>query len=170
MKIALLIVVLAAAGGGFFGWQQHQELARVKGDLSATKASLDQVTTDARNAKADAAAARKEVEDQKAALQQARVDVEAAKNFLEMEKGHSARLQQELALAREQIAYMRTRSSAPARYSDPGVIPRAVVIQPSRIEAIRVMPSQSQSRAVGAGVNPAAPAPQEGYARPPQGQ
>ena len=161
MKIVLAIVVLAAAGGGFFGWQQHQELARVKSDLSATKASLDQATGEARNAKADAISAKKELEDQKAALQQARVDVDAAKGFLEMEKSHSARLQQELTLAHEQMAYLRGRS-APAGYRDPGVIPRAVVIQPSRIEAIRVMPGQAQQRAV----SPGAPASSEGYARP----
>src|SRR5258708_21540421 len=125
MKIALLIVVLAAAGGGFFGWQQHQELARVKSDLSATKASLDQATGEARNAKADAMSAKKELEDQKAALQQARVDVDAAKGFLEMEKSHSARLQQELVLAREQIAYMRTRSFVPGCYHE-GMVPMPV--------------------------------------------
>lgn len=163
MKIALIIVVLATAGGGYFGWQQQQELTRVKGDLSATKASLDQATAEARTAKADAAAAKKEVEDQKAALQQSQTDAEAAKNFLEMEKAHSARLQQELALAREQMAYLRGRN-APARVPE-GMIPMPV--QP-RIEAIRIAPNFQQGRAIGAGTPAKPPVSSEGYTRPQQ--
>ncbi len=156
MKIALVIIVLAAAGGGFFGWQQHQELAQVKTDLAATKASLERATTEAGAAKAAATAAKKELDDQKAALEQAKIDVEAAKGFLEMEKSHSARLQQELALAHEQMAYMRGRN-APAGYRD-GMVPMPV--QP-RIEAIRIAPNsgiqQHRSMAVPA-ASPAAPA------------
>ncbi len=164
MKIALLIVILAAAGGGFFGWQQHQELTRVKSDLSVTKGSLDQATVDARNAKADATAAKKELEDQKAALQQARIDADAAKGFLEMEKSHSARLQQELALTREQIAYMRTRSSGPGRYPE-GMVPMPV--QP-KIEAIRIAPSYGLQRSYGAGSPAKPPVSSQENARPQQ--
>jgi multidrug efflux pump subunit AcrA (membrane-fusion protein) len=164
MKIVLAIVILAAAGGGYFGWQQHQDLQRTKADLATTKASLDQATAEARNAKADAAAARKEVADQKAALQQARSDVESAKSFLEMEKIHSARLQQELTLTREQIAYLRTRSSGPGRYPE-GMLPMPV--RP-RIEAIRIAPNSAQQRSFGAASPAKPPVSSEGYTRPQQ--
>src|SRR4051812_42335967 len=117
MKIALAIVIVVAAVGGYFGWQQHQELLQTKGDLAATKTALDKASADANAAMTEAAAARKAVEDQKAELQQARIDIDAAKGFLEMEKAHSARLQQELTLAREQMAYMRGRN-APAGYRE----------------------------------------------------
>jgi len=161
--IALVVVVLAAGGGGFLGWQQHQELARTKTDLAGTKSALDKASADARTAKADAAAARKEVEEQKAALQQVRIEADSAKAFMESEKAHSARLQSELSLAREQIAHLRTRSSSPAQYSQQPMIVRPV---PARIEAIQVQ----RGTAIGVGVPPqqAAPAPGQGYARPPQ--
>ncbi len=166
--IALVIVVLAAGGGGYFAWQQHQELGRTKTDLASTKSALDQAGADARAAKTDAAAARKEVEDQKAALQQARVDADSAKAFLETEKGHSARLQGELNLAREQIAFLRARGPASrTQPMQPSVIqPTIVQTRPARIEAIQVQ----RGTAIGAGVPPqqAAPAPGQGYARPPQ--
>lgn len=151
MKIVLAIVVLALAVGGYFGWQQHQELRRTKVDLAGTQAALEKASADANAARTDAAAARKAVEDQKAELQQAKNDAEAAGKFLEMEKAHSARLQQELTLAREQVAYMQSRSA--------GVVGRPYAIQP-RIEAIRIAPSAIQGRAVGHGVAaqpPAAP-------------
>src|SRR4051812_16338076 len=105
--IALVVALLAAAGSGAFAWQQRQDLLLTKADLTSTKAALDQATTEARAAKAEAVAAKKELDDQKAALQQARIDADAAKGFLEMEKAHSARLQQELVLAQEQMAYLR---------------------------------------------------------------
>src|SRR5260221_13779505 len=145
MKIALLIVGLAAAGGGFFGWQQHQELRRIKADLATTQASLDLASAEARKATTEASAAKKELEDQKAALQQARIDADAAKGFLEMEKSHSARLQQELALTREQIAYMRTRSSGPGRY------PERMVPTPGqpKIKAILIAPNYGLRHAYG---------------------
>ena len=153
MKIALVILLLAIAGGGYFGWQQHQDLMRVKGELVTAKTALDKANADANAAKTEAEAARKAVEDQKAELAQARMDVEAAGKFLEMEKTHSARLQQELTLAREQMAYIRGRN-APA-----GMVP--MVVQP-QIREIRIAPSSIQGRAVSRGVaaqhaQPAAP-------------
>jgi multidrug efflux pump subunit AcrA (membrane-fusion protein) len=164
MKIVLIIVLLAAAGGGYFGWQQHQDLARLKGEFATTKTALDKANADANAAKTEAAAAMKAVEDQKAELQQAKLDVEAAAKFLEMEKAHSARLQQELTLAREQIAYISARSSGSSRLPA-GMIPMPV--QP-QIREIRIAPSSIQGRAVSRGM-PAQPSgPSEGYARPPQ--
>jgi len=149
--VALVIVLLGAAGGGFFAWQEHQELMLAKSELASTKSTLDQASADARTAKADAAAARKECEDQKAALQQARSDAESAKAFMESEKAHAARLQAELTLAREQMAFMRARAQ-PAQYSQPTLVRP----QPIRVEAIR-----------GSQVQRAAPAPAsgQGYAR-----
>lgn len=154
MKIALVIVCLAAAGGGYFGWQQHQDLVRIKGELASTKTSLDKANADANAARTEAAAARKAFEDQKAELTQARMDVESAGKFLEMEKTHSARLQQELTLAREQMAYMRGRNTS-ARFPE-GMVPMPV--QP-QIREIRIAPSSIQGRAVSRGVaaQPAAP-------------
>jgi uncharacterized protein HemX len=155
--IALVIVVLAAGGGGFLGWQQHQELDRIKTELAGAKSALDKASADARTAKADAAGARKELDDQKAAFEQMRVDRDAAKAFLETEKTHAARLQDELSLAREQIAHLRTRSPSPAQYSQPVVVRP----QPMRIEAIPA------PRPQGAVMSPmqAAPAPGQGFGR-----
>ncbi len=155
--IALVVVALGAAGGGAFAWQQHQELARARIELASTKSALDQASADARTAKADAATARKEVEDQKAALQQARSDAESAKTFMESEKAHAARLQAELTLAREQIAFMRARAQ-PAQYSQPSIVqPRPIAVERSAIQGMQVQ------RAAPA----AAPAPAagQGYAR-----
>jgi uncharacterized protein HemX len=157
--IALVVVVLAAGGGGFFGWQQHQELARTKTDLAGTKSALDQASADARTAKAEAAAARKELDDQKSAFEQAKSERDSAVAFLESEKAHAARLQGELTLAREQIVHMRTRSASPAYAPQQ---PTTVRVIPSRIEAIQVQRGQ----AVGVGVNPMAPQSGQGYSRP----
>jgi uncharacterized protein (DUF3084 family) len=147
MKIALVILLLAAAGGGYFGWQQHQDLMRIKGELATAKTALDKANAEANAAKTEAAAARKAVEDQKAELTQARMDIEAAGKFLEVEKMHSARLQQELTLAREQMAYIRGRNTS-ARFPE-GMVPMPV--QP-QIREIRIAPSSIQGRAVGRGV------------------
>ena len=137
MKIVLAVLVLAMAGGGYLGWQEHQVLQSTRADLASTRASLDKAVVEARNAKTEADAARKAVEDQKAALEQAKSDADAAQKFLEMEKSHAARLQQELTLAREQIAYMNARSGGAARVPA-GMTP---MLAPSRIEAIRVAPA-----------------------------
>lgn len=145
--LALVLVVIAAGAGGFFGWQQHQELGRTKSELAQTRTSLDKASADARAAKTEAAAARKELEEQKAALQQARSEADALKVFLESEKAHSVRLQADLALAREQITFLRTRG-APA-FAPSQQLPMVVRPAPSRIEAIQVQRSAPQ--AVGAG-------------------
>ncbi|HEY3074012.1 MAG TPA: hypothetical protein VGJ74_02440 [Burkholderiales bacterium] len=145
--IALAIVVLGAAGGGFLGWQQHQELGRIKTELASAKSALDKAAADARTAKADAAGARKELDEQKASFEQMRVERDAAKAFLDTERAHAARLQGELSLAREQNAHLRTRASPPPQYSQP------TALQP-RPMAIRAGPA---GRAVGAGA-PAVPA------------
>jgi uncharacterized protein HemX len=145
--LALVLVVIAAGAGGFFGWQQHQELGRTRSELALTKSSLDKASAEARAAKTDAAAARKELEEQKAALQQARSEAENLKAFLDTEKAHSVRLQADLALAREQIAYLRTRGAA--AYVPSQQMPMTVRPAPSRIEAIQVQRSAPQ--AVGAG-------------------
>jgi hypothetical protein len=162
-NIVLAIVVLIAAGGGAFAWQQHQDLLRVKNDLASTKSALDQASKEALAAKTEAAAAKKELDEQKTALQQARIDADAAKGFFEMEKAHSARLQQELTLAREQMAYMRTRSSAPGRYPE-GALP--MTVQP-RIEAIRIAPGGG-GRSYGAASPARPPVSSQDPARPQQ--
>jgi uncharacterized protein HemX len=151
--LALVLVALAAGAGGFVGWQQHQELGRTKSELALTRTSLDKASADARAAKSDAATARKELEDQKAALQQARSEADTMKTFLESEKAYSVRLQADLALAREQIVFLRTRGS-PA-FAPSQQVPMIVRPAPSRIEAIQVQRSAPQ--AVGAGVPARAP-------------
>jgi len=162
--IALILVLLGIAGGGFLGWQQHQELRRTQLDLASARAAADKASADARAAKADAAATRKELEEQKAALQQARSEADTAKVFLESEKAHSLRLQADLKLAREQIAYMRTRGGGPVPAAVP-LQPMVVRPAPSRIEAVQVQRSAPQAVGV-----PAQPEPGPGYgtARPPQ--
>ena len=150
--VALILVLLGTAAGAFFGWQQHQELRRTQSDLASARAAADKASADARAAKADAATARKELEEQKAALQQARSEADTARVFLESEKAHSVRLQTDLKLAREQIAYMRARGGPAAAFP---VQQQPMVVRPvpSRIEAIQVQRSAPQA----AGVNPAQP-------------
>jgi uncharacterized protein HemX len=138
--VALVLVVVGSAAGGYFGWQQHQELGRTRTDLATTKAGLDKASADARAAKADATAARKELEEQKAALQQARSDADTVKAFLETEKAHSMRLQADLKLAREQMAYLRTRNfggPVPVEAQRPMVIRAA----PAGVHAIQAQPA-----------------------------
>jgi hypothetical protein len=161
----LILVLLGIAAGGFLGWQQHQELRRTQLDLASARAAADKAGADARVAKADAAAARKELEEQKAALQQARSEADTTKVFLESEKAHSVRLQADLKLAREQIAYLRTRGGGPAPAATVPLQPMVVRPVPSRIEAIQVQRSAPQAVGV-----PAQPEPGPGYgtARPPQ--
>lgn len=155
--VALVLVVIGAAAGGYFGWQQHQELGRTRADLASTKGALDKASADARAAKADAATARKELDDQKAALQLARSEADSAKAFLETEKAHSMRLQADLMLAREQIAFLRTRGAAVLVPQQQPMVVRPV---PSRIEAIQVQRAPAAAgRAVGA-PSPAMPAQQ----------
>src|SRR5438552_7229530 len=102
--IALVIVVLGAAGGSFFGWQQHQDLARLRVELVNAKGALNQATSDARTAMNQAASARQELDQQKASFDQMRVERDAAKAFLDTERVHAARLQCELGLGPEQVA------------------------------------------------------------------
>jgi uncharacterized protein HemX len=148
--LALVLVLLAAAGGGYFGWQQHQELGRTRADLATTRTGLDKASADARAAKADAATARKELEEQKAALQQARSDADTAKVFLESEKAHSLRLQADLKLAREQMAYLQARSNA-TRFDSPSPVapPKPMVIRaaPAGIQAIQAQPAPAPAGA-----------------------
>ena len=150
--VALVLVLVGAGAGGYFGWQQHRELVDTKADLGLTKLALNKASADARTAKADAAAARQELESQKAALQQALSEAELAKAGRDMEKARSERLQADLTLAREQIAFMRTRGGAMVLPQQPPMIVRPV---PSRIEAIQVQRSTPQ--AVGAGAPARAP-------------
>ena len=152
-SVALILVLLCAAAGGYFGWQQHRELLDTRADLGLAKLALDKASADARTARADATAARQELESQKATLQQALAEAELAKASRDMEKGRSERLQADLNLAREQIAFMRTRGGAMAiPQQQPPMIVRPA---PSRIEAIQVQRSAPQS--VGAGAPARAP-------------
>jgi uncharacterized protein HemX len=147
--VALILVVAGSAAGGYFGWRQHQELGRTRADLASTKIALDKASADALAARADAAAARKEVEEQKAALQQARSEAETAKTFLESEKAHSARLQADLVLAREQMAYLRARASS--GFGAPTLVapPKPMVIRaaPAGVQAIQAQPAPAPAGA-----------------------
>ena len=163
--VALVLVLLGAAAGGYVGWRQHRELVDTKADLGLAKLALDKAAGEARAAKADATAARQELENQKAALQQALAEAELAKASRDMEKGRAERLQADLSLAREQLAYLRTRNSPSFA---PQVQPPMVVRPaPSRIEAIQVQRSAPQ--AVGAGAPARAPSGPPGQImRPPE--
>ena len=145
--IALILVLLGIAGGGFLGWQQHQELRRTQLDLASARAAADKASADARAAKADAATVRKELEEQKAALQQARSEAETAKTFLEGEKAHSMRLQADLKLAREQMAYLRSRGAA--NFGAPVLVapqqPMVIRAAPAGVQAAQPQRAQPQS-------------------------
>ena len=129
--VALVIVLLGAAGGGFFAWQEHEALARAKTDLASARSALDKASAEMRAAQAEAAGARKALDEQKAALEQAVSERDSAKAFLESEKAHAARLQADIGLVREQLAYMRARATVPAQFSQPTLAPqpRPMVIQ-----------------------------------------
>jgi uncharacterized protein HemX len=125
--IALVIVLVGAAGGGYYAWQQQRELMRARSELAEAKSALDKAAADARAAKTQADAARKELDEQKATLAQLKTKRDAAVAFLETEKAHAARIQADLTLAREQMAFLRSRS-APAAYSPPRLAPQPMPV------------------------------------------
>lgn len=149
--IALVVVVLGAAAGGFYGWQQHGELERTRSALAEVRAAADKASAEARSAKSEAAAARKELDEQKATLAQLKSERDSAVVFLETEKGHGARLQEELTLARQQIAFLRSRASAASypQFAPPTVVqpqmPLRVAPAHSGVQAIRAAPARAPS-------------------------
>jgi hypothetical protein len=151
--VLAVAIVAAAAGGGFYAWQQHQQLAQARRDLSETKSALDKAMAESQAAKAEAAAARKELDEQKAALAQLKSERDSAVVLLEAEKAHSTRLQSDLTLAREQIAFVRSRSSAvvqPTLAPRPAPVPmlhgRGSAVSAARPAAPPSMEAQPVSR------------------------
>ena len=145
---ALLAAVVAGGGAGAYAWHQHQGLVQARGELTRARADLQTATASLGAARTQLETVRKELDDQKSALDQARAERDSAKVLFEAEKQRGERLQADLTLAREQLAYMRTRQ-APA-FAAPQLV------QP---QILRVMPAQG-GRAIGR-ASPA-PAPLQG--------
>jgi hypothetical protein len=85
---------------------------------------------EARVAKERAAELAKELDEQKLMLVGLRSERDSAKLLLAAEKTHGERVRAELALAQQQIAYLRARAGVPAQFAPPTLAPqRPMVIQ-----------------------------------------
>lgn len=145
--IAIAVLALGIAGGAYFGWREHQQLAKVRGDLAALQSDFEKTSAEARKAKADAVALRKDLDEQKMAADQMRADRDAARAMLDGEKARGERLQTELTLTRAQLAFMKSRQSQALQHAP--AMP--VLVRPTIIRA-----APAQGRAVGA-ASPASP-------------
>ncbi len=135
---AIALLAVAAAGAGFFGWQQRGERLVAQSDLADTRSQLTKAMDGVRDAKEQAAALRKELDEQKAQAEQWRAERDSAKSLVEAEKARGERLQAELMLAREQLAF-KARQPA-AQYPVP------VMVQ-SRPMVIRAEPAPRPQKA-----------------------
>jgi hypothetical protein len=149
---AVIAAVVAGGGAGAVAWQQHQQLTRVRGELAESQVAVQTANASANAARTQLAAVRKELDEQKMAFEQVRAELNSARVLFEAEKQHGERLRAELTLAKEQLAFMRTRQM-PA--------------YPSAAEprVIRVAPAYSRPQAVGVGspVQGQAVRPQQGF-------
>ena len=149
---AIIAAVVAGGGAGAVAWQQHQQLAHVRGELAESQVALQTANASANAARTQLAAVRKELDEQKMAFEQVRADRDSARVLLEAEKQHGERLRGELTLAKDQLAFMRTRQM-PAY---------PTTVQP---QILRVAPATSRPQAVGVGspVQAQRQSPQQGY-------
>ena len=128
--IVALIAFSAAGAAGFYGWQQKSELDRTVAELASTRAALARAADELRAARQTLADAAKEVAEQQADAQQMRTERDAAVGFLQQEKAYGERLRAELALAQQQLAFVRGRQQP--QFAPPS----AVQTQPMIIRAV----------------------------------
>ncbi|HUQ73945.1 MAG TPA: hypothetical protein VM183_04400 [Burkholderiales bacterium] len=110
---AIIAAVVAGGGAGAVAWQQHQQLVQVRGELAESQAALQTAVASANAARNQLIVVRKELDEQKMAAEQLRAELNSARVLFEAEKQHGERLRAELTLAKEQLAFMRTRQLAP---------------------------------------------------------
>lgn len=157
--IVALVGLAAAAGAGYYGWKQKQELDRTSAELTNTRSALSRATGELTKARETLVEVAKELEQQHAANEKLKGERDAAAAFLMQEKAYGERLRAELTLARQQIAFMRSRGGAPAaaRY-EPAI---AIPAQPMVIRAIPAPRPQSAA-------SPAQAVPAQGYGNLPR--
>ncbi|HET7671143.1 MAG TPA: hypothetical protein VFK84_12095 [Burkholderiales bacterium] len=132
--IVALVGIAAAAGAGYYGWKQKLELDRTTAELTSTRAALSKATGELTKAKETLVEVVKELQQQQAANEKLKSDRDTAVAFLMQEKAYGERVRAELALAQQQIAFLRTRGSSAAvpRY-EPSL---AVPVKPMVIRAL----------------------------------
>ena len=140
--IVALIGIAAAAGAGFYGWQQKQELERTTAELAATRAALSRATGELKKARETLMEVAKELEQQQSANEKLKSERDAAVAFLVQEKAYGERVRAELTLAQQQIAFMRSRGTAPAQFP----AARAIEAQPMVIRALPAPRPQGAAR------------------------
>jgi len=132
IPLAIAVIIAVAAAG--FAWQRHQALEEARTSLASANAQLQKTQVELRALGAEVAPLRKETAEQKAALEQQRVELAAAKGFLDAERASTIRIREELATAKEQIAFM-SRSRA-AQQSPAFLVPMPVRPPPMVIRAV----------------------------------
>lgn len=146
---AVVIAALVAGGGvGAVAWQQHQQLVQTRTQLAETQAQLQTATSSLNAARTQLATMKKELDEQKLALDQVRAERDSAKVLLDAEKQYGERIRAELTLAREQLAFMRSRQTP--TYARPQAIqPQIIRVVPapggSAIGAARIAPAPAQA-------------------------
>lgn len=132
--IVALVGIAAAGGAGYYGWKQKLELDRTTAELTSTRAALSKATGELTKARETLVEVVKELQQQQAANEKLKSDRDTAVAFLMQEKAYGERVRAELALAQQQIAFLRTRGSSAAvpRY-EPSL---AVPVKPMVIRAL----------------------------------
>jgi uncharacterized protein HemX len=109
--VVAALAVLAAGGAGYLAWQNKTELERLQADFTTTKSSLDKARVDLRKATQEAAAASKDAKELKAAADRLSAERDAVRTSMENSQANGDRLRAELALAKDQVSYLASRSS-----------------------------------------------------------
>jgi len=108
----IAVLLLAAAGGWFLTWQKMGELDRAQTELASAKLGLDKARADLRKLQQESAALTKEAAELKISTDQMRADRDAVRTAMENEQAAGVRLRADLALAKEQVSYLSSRSPA----------------------------------------------------------
>jgi cell shape-determining protein MreC len=140
--IALAVAVIAAVASAGFAWQRNQALEEARTSLAGANSQLQKTQADLRSVSAEVAPLRKESAEQKATIEQQRVELAAAKAFLDSERAATARIREELATTKEQIAFM---SRSRAAQATPAY-PAPTLIRPQPPMVIRAVPSSGNTQ------------------------
>jgi hypothetical protein len=153
-RIAAVVLAVAVAGGGYAGWRLYGELGKLRVELAATKSELEKSRTEARVAKERTAEVTKELDEQKIFTTALRAERDSARLLMEATQRHNERMQQELQLAMQQVAYLRARAGG-------GGMPAQMTPQLAPQRAPMIIQAIPAPRPQGAAV--AAPVPGQGY-------
>jgi len=145
--VAVVFVILALAAVAF-AWQKHRALETAQLELADTTARLQKAEAKIKPLEASVEALRKESATQQQALEQARAELASAKTFLEAEKDSGARLREDLARTKEQLAALVAAASRPR---SPQTMPSSSIPTLVRPVPMRIAPAVS-GKAVGVGV------------------